>query len=230
MAERGERVAVMRVVVDAQWCPVLEDDARRALDLNRDEVGRILEPADFKLLPIQRAGLDGGAVVVRDQLALRIAAADAHALVRECLRPRLVAGGDEVGRPAVDRDVKLGAGKARAGNHRLEIAGEQSGGLAKARDPHRLEIFFEKTARRLRILRREAQGLAADGAQGAADRSLLVALPAIAQHAAARLVGGKCREVIIGRPAGELRPCGRLELRAGKFQRLVRRCSADHRT
>jgi hypothetical protein len=46
-----------RVVVDAQRRAVLEDDAPRAFNLNGEQIEWILEPADFKLLAIERAGV-----------------------------------------------------------------------------------------------------------------------------------------------------------------------------
>src|SRR5204862_513993 len=83
------------------------------------------------LLPVERAGLDGAAVVVRHELVAPRAAADPHALVRKCGGAGLVAGRDQVARPAVERDRKLGAGKARARNNRLEIARQKSLRLAQ---------------------------------------------------------------------------------------------------
>ena len=53
------------VVVDAQRRAVLENHARRAFHLDCEQVQWILEPADFKLLAIECAGLYGAAVVAR---------------------------------------------------------------------------------------------------------------------------------------------------------------------
>src|SRR5262249_61943803 len=63
-ADRGIGITVVRIVVDAQRGAVLEDYARRAFNLDREDVEWILEPANFKSLPVERAGLNGTAVVV----------------------------------------------------------------------------------------------------------------------------------------------------------------------
>jgi hypothetical protein len=52
------------------------------------------------------------------------------------------------------------------------------------------------------------------------DRPLVVGVPYLAQGLAACLIGCECREVIIGSPARELCPFGRLELGVRKFQRF----------
>src|SRR5262245_59503999 len=81
---RAVGVTVMRIIADAQRRAVLEDHARRAFDLDGEQVERILDPADLELLPVERAGLDGAAVVVRHQLVVPVAATDPRALVRKC--------------------------------------------------------------------------------------------------------------------------------------------------
>jgi hypothetical protein len=113
----------MRVVVDAQRRAVFEDDAPRAFNLNGEQIEWILEPADFKFLAIERAGFDGATVVVWHELVLLVAAANSCALIWKCIRADLVAGRDQVGRAAVERDMEFGIGKARALNDRLEIPG-----------------------------------------------------------------------------------------------------------
>src|SRR5947209_6709105 len=85
-ASRSKGVAVMRVVVDAQRRAVFEDDAPRAFNLNGEQIEWILEPADFKFLAIERAGLNSATVVVRHQLVLLVTAADPCALVWKCFR------------------------------------------------------------------------------------------------------------------------------------------------
>ena len=121
--DRAVGIAVVRIVVDAQRRAVLEDHAPRAFNLDREQVEWILEPADFKFLAIERAGLDGAAVVVRHELVLLVAAADPRTFVWKCSGAGLVAGCDQVTRAAVERDMEFGIGKARARNDRLEIAG-----------------------------------------------------------------------------------------------------------
>src|SRR5262245_36105238 len=110
--DRAEGVTVVRIVADAQRRAVLEDHTPRALDLDAEQVERILEPADLELLSVERAGLDGAAVVVRHQLVVLVAATDPRALVRKCEGPGLVAVRDEIARTAVERDGEFGAGKA----------------------------------------------------------------------------------------------------------------------
>ena len=152
----------MRIEADAQRRAVLEDHAPRAFDLDREQVERILEPADFEFLTVERAGLDGAAVVVRHELVVLVAATDAHPFVRKCNGAGLVAGSDQITRPAVERDMEFGTGKARARNNRLEIAGQKSLGLAQARDANGLKVLFEEGASGIRILRPQVHGLAAD--------------------------------------------------------------------
>ena len=222
--DRAVVIAVVRIVADAHRRAVLEDHAPRAFDLDREQVERILEPADLELLPVERAGLDGAAVVVRHELVVPGAAADPHALVRKCGGAGLVAGRDQVARPPVERDRELGVGKARARNNRLEIAGQKSHGLAQTRDADGLKILLEESAGGMRILRLQGDGLAADVPQGAMDRSAIVGARYFAQGPAARLIGRERFEMIIGCPARELAPFDGLELAARELQRFVGRC------
>ena len=159
-------IPVVRIEADAQRRAVLEDHAPRAFDLDREQVGRIPEPADFEFLSVERAGLDGTAVVVRHEFVVLGAAADPHTLVRKCNGAGLVAGSDQVPRPAVKRDREFGTGKARARNNRLKIAGQKSLGLAQTRDANGLKILFEEGASGIGILRPQVYGLAADVRQG----------------------------------------------------------------
>ena len=78
----------------------------------------------------------------------------------------LVAGSDQITRPAVERDREFGTGKARARNNRLEIAGQKSLGLAQTRDANGLKILLEEGASGISILRLQVYGLAADVRQG----------------------------------------------------------------
>ena len=61
--DRAKAITVVRIEADAQRRAVLEDHAPRAFDLDREQVGRIPEPAEFEFLTVERAGLDGAAVV-----------------------------------------------------------------------------------------------------------------------------------------------------------------------
>src|SRR4051794_31255332 len=221
--DRAVRISVVRFVADAQRRAALEDHARRANDLDRDQVERILDPADLELLAVECAGLDGAAVMIRHDLVVLGAAADAPALVRKRGRTLLVALGDQVARPAVDRHRKFRSGKARAGDDRFVITGHQTLALAQAGDAHGLKVLLEEGARGSGILRLERERLAADIRQGAEDQSALVAARLSARGAAAGLVGGEGGEMIVGRPARELAPFERLELAAGGFQRILLR-------
>src|SRR6266550_2321960 len=94
--DRAVTIAVVRIIADAQWRAVLEDHARRALDLDHEQIECALDPADFKFLPVERAGLYGGAVVVGDELVVLVAATDPPPFVRECNGSGLVPGGEEI--------------------------------------------------------------------------------------------------------------------------------------
>jgi hypothetical protein len=93
-ADRGKWIAVMRVVIDAQRRAVFEDDSPRAFNLNGEQIEWILQPADFKLLAIERAGLNSPAVIIRDDLVLLVTSTDACALVWKRFRTGLVTDRD----------------------------------------------------------------------------------------------------------------------------------------
>src|SRR5262249_37629851 len=123
--DRAIGIAVVRIEADAQRRAVLEDDAPGSFELKRQQVERISEPANLKPLPVEGTGLDGAAVVVRDELVVLVAAADAHTLVGKCRRAGLVAGRDQITWAAVERDMKFRTREARAHNDRFEIAGQK---------------------------------------------------------------------------------------------------------
>jgi hypothetical protein len=143
----------VRIEADAQRRAVLEDHAPRAFNLDREQVGRIPEPADFESLTVERAGLDRTAVVIRHQSVILGAATDPHTLVRKYNGAGLVPRSDQVPRSTVERDWEFGAGKARARNNWLKIAGQKSLGLAQARDANGLKILLEEDASGICILR-----------------------------------------------------------------------------
>jgi hypothetical protein len=149
---------------------------------------------------------------------------DPHPFVRKCDDAGFVAGCDQITRPAVDRDVEFGTRKARARNYRLEIAGHKSFPLAQASDANGLKILFEEGARGMGILWPQADGIAADVPQGARDLSAVARATYFAQGLAACLIGGEGGKVIIGRPACELGPFGRLELAVRELQRFIGPC------
>src|SRR5262245_62435922 len=125
-ADRRIGITIVRIIVDAQGRAVLEDYARRTFNLNREDVEWILEPADFKFLAVERAGLNGAAVVVWHELVVLVAATDPRPFVWKCIGPWPVAGRDQVRRAAVERDMEFGTGKARALNNWLEITCKES--------------------------------------------------------------------------------------------------------
>ena len=136
-------MTVVGVVSDAQRRAILENDAPGALQLDCQDIERILEPADFKSLPIERAGLDGAAVVVGHELVLLIEATD-PAFIWKRNGAGLVAGGDQIRRAAVEREMKYPIGKSRALNDGLEITSQKTVGLAETRDAHGLKVLFER--------------------------------------------------------------------------------------
>jgi hypothetical protein len=88
----------VRIVVDAQRRAVLEDYARRAFNLDREDVEWILEPANFKFLAVERAGLNGTAVVVWHEFVVLVAATDLRIFVWKCIGAWPVAGRNQVRR------------------------------------------------------------------------------------------------------------------------------------
>ena len=120
-------MTVVGVVGDAQRRAVLKNNAPGALKLNCEDIERILEPADFKPLPIERAGLDGTAVIVSNKLVLLVEATN-PAFIWKGDGAGLVAGGDQVRRTAVEREMKDSIGKSRALNDRLEITSQKTVG------------------------------------------------------------------------------------------------------
>ena len=138
----------MRVVIDAHRRAVLEADARRALDLREQQIGLVLQPADFEAAAGDLAVLDLGAVVIRHELA----AADLAkhlALVGQAGGALRDAANEQVRRPAIDRhgvDVGL---RPRAVDDRLVIAGDETLGFAEPRDSQAAENCSSKNARAL---------------------------------------------------------------------------------
>src|SRR5262249_27286327 len=132
---------------------VLENHARRTLNLDCERVEWILDPANFKFLAIQRAGPDGAAVVVRHELMFLVEATDPRTFIWKCIGAGLVAGRHQVGRAAVKRHEKFRTGKARALNDRLVVAGQETLCFSETGDAHRLKILLEESASGRRILR-----------------------------------------------------------------------------
>src|SRR5262249_48752756 len=171
---------------------VLEDYARRAFNLDREDVEWILEPANFKSLPVERAGLNGTAVVVRHEFVVLVAPTDPRTFVWKCIGAWPVAGRNQVRRAAVERDIEFGIGKARALNNRLEITGKKSLHLTQTRDAHGLKILLEEGASSVRVLRLQVYGFAADAPQRAMDRSVVVGTRSFAQSLTACPIRCEC--------------------------------------
>src|SRR5262245_58605812 len=226
--DRAIAVTVVRIVANAQRRAILEDHARRAFNLDHEQIEWILDPADFEFLPIERVGLDGAAVVIRHDFVVPVAATDPHPFVRKCNGAGFVAGRDQIMRPAVDWDMEFGTWKVRSRNNRLEIAGQKSFLLTQARDANGLEIVFEESASGICIPWPQVYGVTADVPQGAKDLPAIVGAPYLAQGLAAGLISCESGEMIIGPPARELGPFYGLELAAREFQRPLGRCGVGH--
>src|SRR5262245_3653588 len=229
-ADRSIGIAVVRIVVDAQRRAVLEDYARRALNLDREDVEWILEPTNFKFLPVEHAGLNGAAVVVRHEFVVLVAATDPCTFVWKCIGAWPVAGRDQIRRSAVERDMEFGIGEARALNNRLEITRKKSLDFTQTRDAHGLKILLKEGASNVRVLRLQVYGFAADVPERAMDRSVGVGTRSFAQSLTACSVSCECSQVIIGPPARELGPFDRFELTVRKFQRFFGPRGADRET
>src|SRR5262249_17813440 len=185
---------------------VFEDHPRRALDLNCERLERIPEPADFELLSVERACLDGAAIVVRHDLAVLVAAPDQRALVGKGGRTRRVAGSHEIMWTSVERDVKFRIGKARALDDRLVITGQKALRFAEPRDLHRAKIILEEAARGLLVGRPRRGRAPADLTERAVDRPLVVGALGVAKGLAAHLESRERGKVIVGRPAVDSNP------------------------
>jgi len=61
----------MCIVTDAQQGTILETHTRGTFNLDRQDIGGTAQPADFEVLPIERAVLDLAAIVIRPEVARR---------------------------------------------------------------------------------------------------------------------------------------------------------------
>ena len=86
------------------------------MDLREQHIDLIAQIADFQMPAVESAVLDLAAVVIGHDLAAADAAADKHAFAGECIAELAPAGGDEIGRPAVERRSEFAGWHARAGN------------------------------------------------------------------------------------------------------------------
>ena len=215
--------AVVQVVVDPQRRAVLEDHARRALDLNRQRLERIPEPADFELLAVERARFDGAAIVIGHDLAVLVAASDLRALVGKGVGAGLVAGRHQVARPPIKRDVEFRVWKARTLDDGLIVPGQKSLRFAEPRDAHRTKIFLEEGAGSLGGCRLHGSRTPAGFPKRAVDRPFIARSLDLEKGLAARLVGGECGQLVVRRPTLDISPFHRLELAVRELERLVTR-------
>jgi hypothetical protein len=98
------------------------------LDLDEQEIDRILDPTNFEMLAIERAILDFAAVVVGHERAVG-QPARGTAAVGKALTLLIARRWDEIARPPVDRHGELAGRKPRAVDDRLIVAGQESGGV-----------------------------------------------------------------------------------------------------
>ena len=202
-ADRRVGMAVVRVVIDAQQRAVGQPHARRALDLDEQEIVRVLEITDLQIAGRERAVLDLRAVEIRRVFAARDAAHHAAA-VGEALRLALAPHVDEVARAAVKRHLEVVGLDARAVDDRLVIAGEKAVRIVDFRNTNRAEILLEKLARRLGRQRAGGACLAADLDQRRINR------PRVARHlGAADDADGSLPEMSRRRPRGRRPPSRR---------------------
>src|SRR6516165_6846183 len=70
-SKRRKGIAIMRIVADAQQGAVLQPYARRSFYLDRQGIGGATQPADFEVLPVERAIFDLTSVVIWQEFAGR---------------------------------------------------------------------------------------------------------------------------------------------------------------
>ena len=126
----------------------------------------------------------------------------------------------EIARAAVEGPVEFGIWKARTVDDRFVITGEEASRFPQPGDPHWSEILFKEFAC-LSCANNLCSHRAPAGVQETlVDRSWVARPPAVEKRLAAREKGRESHSVVIGRPAVEIGPFNRLELRVGKFQRI----------
>jgi hypothetical protein len=229
----------MRVVTDAEQGAVFEPNARGTLDLDGQRLGGGAQPADFKVLAVERTILDLAAVVIRHELAARCAAQGAAGVGKwTAIRH---ARHHQVARTTVQRHREFPCREPRAIDDRLIIAGEKAGGIAQLSDSHGNEICLEKLPRRLRFepprLDRAGADLFERGAYGSGVargalelrmsqsivgrmemRGLRAKCIGTDDRTATGIKGRKSAGVIVAGPAVEIAPTGGLQRGIGDFQ------------
>src|SRR5262245_4962405 len=124
--------------------------------------------------------------------------------------------------------MKFRRGKARARDDRLEIAGQQTFGLAQAPDAP-AENFARRRRARPRYSADAPARLAADVRQRAGDLSALVDAAQFEERLAAGLISCKSGEMVVSRPAREVGPFDRFKLAACKLRRPFGQCGGGRK-
>jgi hypothetical protein len=137
----------VRIVIDTEHRAVLETDARGTLDLDGERVCSIAQPADFQVLAVERTVLDLAAVVIRYELAGRVAPQGAAGVWKRASVG--YARRHQIARATVQRHGEFPCREARPVDNRLIIPGEKARGIAEPADAHGNEIGFEELPRRL---------------------------------------------------------------------------------
>src|SRR5690606_25918859 len=114
---------VLAGIADADDLALGADQPARALDLQKEELDRIGRPGDLEPATGERAGLDLGALVVRDEAAALVVAAERGAAGALFGRRLLGPGADEVGGHGIDRHIEARPAGARAGDLGFVVAG-----------------------------------------------------------------------------------------------------------
>src|SRR5690606_33248007 len=134
--------AVLAVVADAHDAAVRKPQTPRALHLEEEEFRSVRRPCDFEPASFERAALDLRPVVIGDETAAFDAPPDL--LAQQRLRKEPEVNVDQIGRPAIDRNVIARLLRPRGGYLGLEIAGDEGGARPHL---HRAEIAAEEIAR-----------------------------------------------------------------------------------
>ncbi|MCZ7657423.1 MAG: hypothetical protein M5U07_05980 [Xanthobacteraceae bacterium] len=219
-AQRHEGMAVVRIVGEAQHDPVLQAHACRSLQLDRQRLAMVLDPADLEATAVERAVEDLAAVVVAHELAvghfpLRCPAIGKAGTLSVGWRHQVV-------RTPVDRHPEDAGRNPRSLHDRLVVAGQEPRALAEPRDAQRTEVALEEPPRRLPRERAGGKRPAARLIQGKAHRPRLARRRRGAdERPAACAERGEGGRVIVPRPSLERVPRDRLELRLVEAQRLL---------
>ena len=201
----------MGIVIQTKQSAVLQPHPRRPLDFDQHCFERISEPADFEVLSVERAVLNGAAVVVRLDLAFRVEP-PYSCTVWKTGACRLLAIDQEIARAPINRPLEFGIWKPRSVDDRLIITGEEPRRFTSSGDPNGPEILFKEYARLT-----GAGSLCSDGAPANVQETVVDG-PRVERsfdgekRLATREKGREGHSVIIGRPAIEIGPFDRLEL------------------